>query len=61
MGGEQPGYFSVEYPDRNVAFRHAGDKALVVFLDGHTELLDREQLRDERLWENQSEIGFAMH
>ena len=60
MGGEQPGYFSVEYPDRNVAFRHADDKALVVFLDGHTELLDREQLRDERLWENQSETGFAM-
>jgi prepilin-type N-terminal cleavage/methylation domain-containing protein len=61
MGGEQPGYFSVEYPDRNVAFRHAGDKALVAFLDGHTELMDREQLRDERLWKNQSETGFAMH
>ncbi len=51
-GGEQPGFFRVLYPDRSVDFRHAGEKALVVFLDGHTELLDREQLKDERLWRN---------
>ncbi len=60
MGGDQPGYFSVEYPDRNVDFRHAGDKALVVFVDGHTELLDREQLKDERLWKNLPDTSFAM-
>lgn len=60
MGGEQPGYFSVEYPDKNVDFRHAGDKALVVFLDGHTELLDREQLGDERLWKNLPDQNYAM-
>jgi len=60
MGGEQPGYFGVEYPDKNVAFRHAGDKALVVFLDGHTELLDREQLKNERLWKNLPDPNYAM-
>jgi len=60
MDGEQPGYFSVEYPDKNVAFRHAADKALVVFLDGHTELLDREQLRNERLWKNLPDPNYAM-
>ncbi len=60
MGGEQPGYFSVEYPDRNVDFRHAGDNALVVFLDGHTELLDREQLSNERLWKNLPDPNYAM-
>ena len=53
MGGEkQPGFFKVDYPDRNVDFRHAGEKALVVFLDGHTEMLTREALNDERLWKN---------
>lgn len=53
MGGEkQPGFFKVDYPDRNVDFRHAGEKALVVFLDGHTEMLTREALSDERLWKN---------
>jgi len=53
MGGEkQPGFFKVDYPDRNVDFRHAGEKALVVFLDGHTEMLTREELSDERLWKN---------
>lgn len=61
MGGDQPGYFSVEYPDRNVDFRHAGDKALVVFVDGHTELLDREQLKNERLWKNLPDSNYAMH
>jgi len=60
-GGKQPGYFRALPPDRHVDFRHAGDKALVVFLDGHTELLDREQLRDESLWKNQAGAGFAMH
>jgi len=51
-GGKQPGFFKVDYPDRNVDFRHAGEKALVVFLDGHTEMLTREALSDERLWKN---------
>jgi prepilin-type N-terminal cleavage/methylation domain-containing protein/prepilin-type processing-associated H-X9-DG protein len=60
IGGKQPGYFSVEYPDRNVDFRHGSDKAMVVFLDGHTELLDREQLKDERLWKNLPDTSFAM-
>lgn len=52
MGGRQPGYFSVEYPAVNVDFRHAKEKALVVFLDGHTELLGREELKNDRLWKN---------
>jgi prepilin-type N-terminal cleavage/methylation domain-containing protein len=60
MGGEQPGYFSVEYPDKNVDFRHAGERALVVFLDGHTELLDREQLKNEGLWKNLPDSNYAM-
>jgi prepilin-type N-terminal cleavage/methylation domain-containing protein/prepilin-type processing-associated H-X9-DG protein len=60
MGGEQPGYFGVEYPDRNVDFRHADGKALVLFLDGHTELLGRQHLRDERLWKNLPDSNFAM-
>jgi prepilin-type N-terminal cleavage/methylation domain-containing protein len=51
-GGKQPGFFKVDYPDRNVDFRHAGEKALVVFLDGHTEMLGREALSDESLWKN---------
>ena len=56
MGGEkQPGFFKVDYPDRNVDFRHAGDRALVLFLDGHTEMLTREQLGDDRLWKNSPE------
>jgi len=61
IGGKQPGYFSVEYPDRNVDFRHAGDRAMVVFLDGHTELLTKEQLGNEQLWKNQPSGSFAMH
>lgn len=60
MGGDQPGYFSVEYPDRNVDFRHAGGRALVVFVDGHTELLDREQLKNEQLWKNLPDPNYAM-
>lgn len=61
MGSEpQPGHFRIEYPDVNVDFRHAGDKALVVFLDGHTDLLSREQLQDERLWKNLPDTNFAM-
>jgi prepilin-type N-terminal cleavage/methylation domain-containing protein len=61
MGSEpQPGHFRVEYPAVNVDFRHAGDKALVVFVDGHTELLDREQLNNERLWKNLPEPNYAM-
>lgn len=60
IGGKQPGYFSVEYPDINVDFRHSGDKAMVVFLDGHTELLTKEDLRDESLWKNQPSQNLAM-
>jgi prepilin-type N-terminal cleavage/methylation domain-containing protein len=60
-GGTQPGNFSVEYPAVNVDFRHGKDKALVVFVDGHTELLGREELRDERLWKNLPDpAGIAM-
>ena len=51
-GGVQPGHFRVEHPAVNVDFRHSNKKALVVFLDGHTELLSREELQDERLWKN---------
>jgi prepilin-type N-terminal cleavage/methylation domain-containing protein len=51
-GGIQPGNFRVEYPAGNVDFRHSNHKALVVFLDGHTELLSREELQNERLWKN---------
>jgi type IV pilus assembly protein PilA len=62
MGSEQqPGNFRVEYPAGNVDFRHSGDKALVVFVDGHTELLDREQLNNERLWKNLPDSNYAMH
>jgi prepilin-type N-terminal cleavage/methylation domain-containing protein len=57
MGGRQPGYFSVEYPAVNVDFRHAKDKALVVFLDGHTELLGRDELQNDRLWKNLPEAS----
>lgn len=61
MGSKsQPGHFRVEYPAVNVDFRHAGDKALVVFVDGHTELLDREQLKNERLWKNLADSNYAM-
>ena len=61
MGGEkQPGFFKVDYPDRKVDFRHTGDRALVVFLDGHTELMDRQQLSDERLWKNLPDQNYAM-
>lgn len=61
MGGKQPGYFSVEFPAVNVDFRHSKDKALVVFVDGHTELLSREDLQNERLWKNLPEpAGLAM-
>jgi prepilin-type N-terminal cleavage/methylation domain-containing protein len=60
-GGTQPGNFSVEYPAVNVDFRHAKDKALVVFVDGHTELLGREELQNERLWKNLPDpAGIAM-
>jgi prepilin-type N-terminal cleavage/methylation domain-containing protein len=53
MGGDrQPGHFRVEHPAVNVDFRHAKDKALVVFVDGHTEMLSRQELQDERLWKN---------
>jgi hypothetical protein len=53
MGGDrQHGHFRVEHPAVNVDFRHAQDKALVVFVDGHTELLSRQELQDERLWKN---------
>jgi prepilin-type processing-associated H-X9-DG protein len=60
IGGKQPGYFSVEYPAINVDFRHSGDKAMVVFMDGHTELLTEEDLRDESLWKNQPNQNLAM-
>jgi len=60
-GDKQPGYFSVEYPAVNVDFRHSTGKALVVFVDGHTELLDREQLNNERLWKNVPDADYAMH
>jgi prepilin-type N-terminal cleavage/methylation domain-containing protein len=53
MGGDrQPGHFRVQYPAVNVDFRHGKDKALVAFVDGHTELLGRKELQDERLWKN---------
>lgn len=53
MGGEkQPGFFKVDFPDRNVDFRHAGKRALVLFMDGHTEMLTREELSDQRFWKN---------
>jgi prepilin-type N-terminal cleavage/methylation domain-containing protein/prepilin-type processing-associated H-X9-DG protein len=62
MGSEsQPGHFRVEHPAVNVAFRHSGNKALVVFVDGHTELMDREQLKNERLWKNLPSTDYAMH
>jgi prepilin-type N-terminal cleavage/methylation domain-containing protein len=62
MGGKQPGYFSVEHPAGNVDFRHAKDKALVVFVDGHTELLGRQELQNDGLWKNLPDSGgFAMH
>jgi prepilin-type N-terminal cleavage/methylation domain-containing protein len=61
MGGErQPGFFKIDYPDRNVDFRHAGDRALVLFLDGHTEMLTREELRNERLWKNSPDSSLAV-
>jgi prepilin-type N-terminal cleavage/methylation domain-containing protein len=51
MGGKQQGYFKVEYPDRNVDFRY-NNKAVVACLDGHVELLTREEMRDMRRWSN---------
>jgi prepilin-type N-terminal cleavage/methylation domain-containing protein len=60
IGGRQPGYFTVEHPATFVDFRHANDKALVVFVDGHTELLGREELQNERLWKNLPDPGIAM-
>jgi len=62
MSGErQPGHFRVSHPAMNVDFRHAKEKALVVFVDGHTELLGREELQNERLWKNLPDpAGFAM-
>lgn len=51
MGGKQQGYFRVEYPDRNVDFRY-NNKAVVACLDGHVELLTREEMRDMRRWSN---------
>ena len=51
ISGKQPGYFRIEYPDRNVDFRY-NNKAVVAFLDGHVELLTREQMRDMRRWSN---------
>lgn len=51
IGGKQQGYFKVEYPDRNVDFRYNG-KAVVACLDGHVELLTREEMRDMRRWSN---------
>ena len=62
MGGErQPGHFRIAHPAVNVDFRHAKDKALVVFVDGHTELLSREELQNERLWKNlPDQPGLAM-
>lgn len=62
MGSDpQPGHFRVEHPAVNVDFRHADDKALVVFVDGHTELLDRQQLENDRLWKNTPDSNLAMH
>lgn len=51
IGGKQNGYFKIEYPDRNVDFRYNG-KAVVAFLDGHVELLGREDMKDMRRWSN---------
>lgn len=51
MDGKQQGYFRVEYPDRNVDFRY-NNKAVVACLDGHVELLTREEMRDMRRWSN---------
>jgi hypothetical protein len=45
------GYFKIEYPDKNVDFRYNG-KAVVACLDGHVELLTREEMRDMRRWSN---------
>jgi prepilin-type N-terminal cleavage/methylation domain-containing protein len=59
-GGKQLGHFRVSHPAMNVDFRHAKDKALVVFVDGHTELLGREELQNERLWKNLPDPGIAM-
>jgi prepilin-type N-terminal cleavage/methylation domain-containing protein len=63
MGGErQAGHFRVAHPAVNIDFRHAKDKAVVVFVDGHTELLGREELQNDRLWKNLPDSGgFAMH
>jgi prepilin-type N-terminal cleavage/methylation domain-containing protein len=49
--GKQQGYFRIEYPDRNVDFRY-NNKAVVACLDGHVELLTREEMRDMRRWSN---------
>jgi len=51
MGREEKGYFKIEYPDRNVDFRY-NKKAVVACLDGHVELLTREEMRDMRRWSN---------
>ena len=51
IGGKQLGYFKIEYPDKNVDFRYNG-KAVVACLDGHVELLTREEMRDMRRWSN---------
>jgi prepilin-type processing-associated H-X9-DG protein len=45
------GYFRIQYPDQNVDFRY-NDKAVVAFLDGHVELLTKEEMRDMRRWSN---------
>jgi len=47
----EKGYFRIQYPDQNVHFRY-NNKAVVACLDGHVELLTREEMRDMRRWSN---------